>query len=331
MAGQFAVRSLSVGTFEEPGYAVFWMAGEPAWVSLRLQLILIEGDGIRALVNTALPDDLSGLRAEYPSMMWGPDGAKGAIVRSPAELQEAALASAGVTPADITHVILTPIVRYTTETLDAFPNATIAMSKAGWIRYHTTHRHPHDSRRAFSEEDLVHLVTDWWPRVRLLEDEDELAPGLRTWQCGVHHRSTLVVEVDTPGRGRRDQRRLVRVRERRGRELAAARAQRELRGDVPDQRPRPAHGRPSRAAVRPPGVRALPGRGHLSRAGGGMRPAGSRVSATRLLVRGGSRPDLATRGESHRVAAFQLLRGRNGVARRRFAATTLLTRRNARE
>ena len=76
-AGEYAVRSLSVGTFEEPGYAVFWMAGEPDWVSLRLQLILIEGDGIRALVNTALPDDLSGLRAEYPRTDVGPGRREG--------------------------------------------------------------------------------------------------------------------------------------------------------------------------------------------------------------------------------------------------------------
>lgn len=195
---EYRVRSLSVGTFEEPGHAVYWMAKEPAWVTLRLQLILIEGDGIRALVNTALPDDLSALRAEYPAMMWGPDGAKGAIVRGPEEYQHRALAAAGVRPEDITHVILTPIVRYTTETLDAFPNAQVAMSKQGWIHYHTTHRHPHNSRRAFSRDTLVHLVTDWWDRVVLLEDEHELAPGLRTWQCGVHHRSTVVVEVDTP-------------------------------------------------------------------------------------------------------------------------------------
>ena len=43
----------------------------------------------------------------------------------------------------------------------------------------------------------MHLVTDWWERVSLLEDEHEIAPGLRTWFSGVHHRSSLVVEVDT--------------------------------------------------------------------------------------------------------------------------------------
>jgi hypothetical protein len=194
---QYTVRSLGIGTFEEPGYAVFWQRNEPEWVTLRLQLILIEGGGIRALVNTALPDDLSALHAEYPAMMWASEGTRGAIVRTPEELQRAALAAAGVTPEDITHVILTPIVRYTTDTLADFPNAMIAMSRRGWVHFQTTHRHPHDSRGAFARDTLVHLVTDWWDRVRLLEDEDEVAPGLRTWFSGVHHRSTMVVEADT--------------------------------------------------------------------------------------------------------------------------------------
>ena len=199
MSPQYAVRSLSVGTFEEPGYSVFWQRNDPEWVSLRLQLFLIEGNGIRALVNTALPDDLSKLQAEYPTaLMWRPDAEHGPIRRTPEELQRPALAAAGVTPEDITHVILTPIARYTTDTLGEFPNAKICMLRAGWVHFQTMHRHPHDSRGAFSRETLTHLVTDWWDRVVLLEDEDEVAPGLGTWFCGVHHRSTMVVEVDTP-------------------------------------------------------------------------------------------------------------------------------------
>lgn len=195
---EYTVRSISVGTFEEPGYAVFWMRPEPDWVTLRLQLVLIEGGGIRALVNTALPDDLAALHAEFPNaLMWQPEGVRGGTVRRPDELQRPALAAAGVTPDDITHVILTPIVRYTTDTLAEFPNAKICLLKSGWVHYQTTHRHPHDSRGAFSRDTLVHLVTDWWDRVVLLDDEDEIAPGLRTWFSGVHHRSTMVVEADT--------------------------------------------------------------------------------------------------------------------------------------
>jgi hypothetical protein len=195
---EYGVRSISVGTFEEPGPAVFWMQRFDEWISLRLQLVLIRGSGRTVLVNTALPDDLSGLHAEFPTaLMWQPPGQRGATIRRPDELQVPALAAAGVAPEDVTDIILTPIVRYTTETLDAFPNARIHMSKRGWIHFHTTHSHPHDHRGAFPRDTLVHLVTDWWDRVSLLEDEHEIAPGLRTWHSGVHHRSSLVVEVDT--------------------------------------------------------------------------------------------------------------------------------------
>ena len=96
-------------------------------------------------------------------------------------------------------MILTPIVRYTTETLGRVPERHDRHVEGGLDPL--PHDAPPPARLAAApspRSDLVHLVTDWWPRVRLLEDEDELAPGLRTWQCGVHHRSTLVVEVDTP-------------------------------------------------------------------------------------------------------------------------------------
>ena len=196
----YAVRSLSVGTFEEPGYAVYWQRAEPQWVPLRLQLLLIEGHGVRALVNTAVPDDVQELHRQFPqALLWQPEGVRGGIVRRrPDELQQPALAAAGLSTDDVTHVILTPIVRYTTTTLGEFRNAQICMLRAGWIHYHTTHRHPHDKRAAFSADTLTHLVTDWWHRVRLLDDEDEIAPGLRTWFAGVHHRSTMVIEIDTP-------------------------------------------------------------------------------------------------------------------------------------
>jgi hypothetical protein len=195
---RYAVRSISVGTFEEPGPAVFWMRRFDEWITLRLQLMLIEAGGRRVLVNTALPYDLAPLHAEFPkALMWQPPGVRGATIRTPEESQRPALAAAGLRPEDVTDIILTPIVRYTTATLEEFPNARIHLSKRGWIHFHTTHEHPHDSRAAFAPSVLVHLVTDWWDRVALLEDEHEIAPGLRTWHSGVHHRSSLVVEVDT--------------------------------------------------------------------------------------------------------------------------------------
>ena len=65
---EYGVRSISVGTFEEPGPAVFWMQRFDEWISLRLQLMLIRGAGRTVLVNTGLPDDLSGLQGLAISM-----------------------------------------------------------------------------------------------------------------------------------------------------------------------------------------------------------------------------------------------------------------------
>jgi hypothetical protein len=95
-------------------------------------------------------------------------------------------------------VIVTPFQLYTTGNIPLFENAEICLSKRGWVHYHTTHDHPHDARwNSISQDVLVHLVTDAWDRVRLLEDEDEVVPGVRTWFSGTHHRASVAVEVDT--------------------------------------------------------------------------------------------------------------------------------------
>jgi len=49
----------------------------------------------------------------------------------------------------------------------------------------------------FPPDVLIALVTRCWERVRLLADEDQVAPCIRTWWAGVHHRASVVVEIDT--------------------------------------------------------------------------------------------------------------------------------------
>src|SRR5262249_50681947 len=48
-----------------------------------------------------------------------------------------------------------------------------------------------------SDRVLTYLVTKAWPRVRLLEDEDQILPGIKVWFAGVHHRSTMAVSIQT--------------------------------------------------------------------------------------------------------------------------------------
>jgi hypothetical protein len=42
-----------------------------------------------------------------------------------------------------------------------------------------------------------YLQNDGWDKLRLLDDEDEVMPGITTFWAGVHHRSSIAVCVNT--------------------------------------------------------------------------------------------------------------------------------------
>ncbi len=192
---EHAVRILEMGRMEVPGPQVFWMADWERWLTLAFNVLLIESEGVRALVNTGPPDDPSDWRAHVRSML----GERASFERRPEQHLLRQLDNLGIDPTSITHVIVTPFTLYSTSGIPWFANAEICLSRTGWLHFHTTHDHPRNVRWAtLSREVLHHLVIDAWDRVRLLHDEDEVMPGLRTWWAGTHHRASLAVEIDTP-------------------------------------------------------------------------------------------------------------------------------------
>lgn len=190
----YSVHLLPLGRADVPGPELFWMSSFAEWHTLLFQSALIRGDGVTAIVNTGPARDLEPMNAHWEKVL----GAQARMRRAPGEFVVDQLAAHDLTPDDITHVVLTPLQLYTVSNVPLFRNAQICIAHRGWVHFHTTHAHPHDNRATSIPDDvLVHLVTEAWPRVRLLADEDELAPGLRTWWSGVHHRASVVVEVDT--------------------------------------------------------------------------------------------------------------------------------------
>jgi len=194
-APSYRLEMVPVGRSEVPGPELLWMRAWDEWRELCFQVALIRGGGRVVLVNTGPAEDLSAMNAQWAGFL----GERAAMRREPGEFVVDALASRGVAPEDVTDVVLTPLQLYTVSNVPRFERATIHLAKRGWVHFHTTHAHPHDDRDASLPPDvLAHLVGPAWPRVHLLEDEDEIAPGIRTWWAGGHHRASLVVEVDTP-------------------------------------------------------------------------------------------------------------------------------------
>jgi hypothetical protein len=178
-----------------PGWEIFWMDPHAADEPLALLGIVIRSGPNVVLVNCGPdPADLPRLNAK-----WAGFDPRHQVTIRPEEQLDAALASAGVTRADITHVIATPFQGYALGNMLAFPNAQLCLSRVGWIDFHAPRwrPHPHDDRWfCIPEPVLVGLVTHAWDRVRLVHDE-EIVPGVDTIWTGVHHRSTLAVRIQT--------------------------------------------------------------------------------------------------------------------------------------
>ena len=193
-AGEWRLELLPQGRGDIPGPELFWMRDFDKWYELCFQVVLIRGHDRVILVNTGPAEDLTPMNEQWAGFL----GERAALRRGEREFLIDALADRGVTPEQVTDIILTPLQLYTVSNVTRFPNANIWISKRGWVHFHTTHDHPHDDRdTCLPPEVLQYLVGPAWPRVRLLEDEDEVAPGVRTWWAGTHHRASVVVEVET--------------------------------------------------------------------------------------------------------------------------------------
>lgn len=180
-----------------PGPEVFWMAHFGEFLPLHINVVLLQGEGHNILINCGPPDDAIDQMNDTWRNELGPQTqlttlGPHAILR--------VLGEWDLAPADIDTIVLTPLQAYAVGGVDLFPCATVCISRTGWVDLFAP-RH-YDPRRMMAVPDrlLQYLLFRAWParRVRLLQDEDTIYPGLRTWWAGTHHRSSLVVEAKTP-------------------------------------------------------------------------------------------------------------------------------------
>lgn len=179
-----------------PGPEVFWMDHFGDWLDLSIHCLIIRGEGRTVLVNTGPPQDY----LDRMNAVWREElGEKSQMTISPDQTIDAILTRHQITPDAVDAVVLTPLQAYAVGNVDRFPNAQICISRTGWVdlfapRFFDARRH-----MAVPDRLLQYLLFDAWPagRVRLLENEDTVFPGIRTWWAGTHHRSSLAIEVDT--------------------------------------------------------------------------------------------------------------------------------------
>ena len=193
----YTVRAIKVGQSWVPRPEVFWMEGFGEWELLYFIVYLIQGGGKNVLVNTGPPQDLTELNTAWLNFFKDP---RAQMVREEHERIQNALQALGLSPDDIHYVIITPIQAYATANIPMFRNATICISRKGWIEdFQAPYYHLHVPRHLRLPPEVNHyLQNEGWEKLRLLEDEDEVLPGITTSWVGVHHRSSIAVKVRTP-------------------------------------------------------------------------------------------------------------------------------------
>lgn len=182
---------------EVPGPEVFWMGAFDQWLPLSIHGLIIRGEGRTILVNTGPPVDY----LEHMNAVWREELGPRSQMRVDPEMRiEAVLDRHRIRPEAVDCVIVTPLQAYAIGNVDRFPNAEICISRTGWIdlfapRFFDPRRH-----MAVPDRILAHLLFDAWParRVRLVDDEAIICPGLSTFWTGTHHRSSMAVVVETP-------------------------------------------------------------------------------------------------------------------------------------
>jgi len=192
----YSVQAFNLGTYWVPGPEVYWMDCWNQREEMNSIVYLIRGGGNNILVNTGPPQDLTILNEAWLKFFGFPEAQ---ITRTEAQLPQNILRAEWLTPEDITHVIVTPLQAYASANIPLFRNATICISRRGWIEdFQAPYYHLHVPRHLRIPPDVNHyLQNEGWEKVRLLADEEEILPGIRTFWAGVHHRSSLAVCVET--------------------------------------------------------------------------------------------------------------------------------------
>ena len=191
----YTVDVLKMAEAEVPGPEVFWMSHWDKWETLFFQMVLIRGEGRTAIINTGPPADLTEINQAWRGFA----GTRCQLKRTEEERPLNALARMGVDPEQVDYVLLTPLQAYATSNIPLFPNAKICFSRRGWIEdIMAPLPHLHVPRPlCIPNEVLKHLLFDAWDRVRLLDDEEEIFPGVHSWWAGTHHRSSVVYSINT--------------------------------------------------------------------------------------------------------------------------------------
>jgi hypothetical protein len=197
----YKITALKMADTHVPSAEIYWMTKLFQWEPLCFWAFLIENKDRKILLNSGFPKDYSILREFWRTWAIAATGQEGHL---PLLTEEnwivQALAKRQVHPEQIDEVIITPLTSYATGGMDQFPRARLWVSQHGWEDF--TKPDPEIPQLPkdiiFPSHVLTWLQREAKERLHFLPDEKaECIPGIHSWFCGAHHRSSMAFVVKT--------------------------------------------------------------------------------------------------------------------------------------
>jgi len=192
----YSLRVLYAARQKSPSCVWYYIGKVGEWRDLYFYYWLIRGGGENVLVDTGVPfnkpEDFEILNRSHQYVHED-------CVHPPEHVTEPpeALAKAGLTPEDITKVLVTSTSTYATGNIEMFVNADVYISRLGWENVVMGDKMGlYEGRVFFAEATMAYLQGAGKARLHLVDDE-EILPGFRFWWTGVHHRGSMAVSVQT--------------------------------------------------------------------------------------------------------------------------------------
>jgi len=191
------VHICKIGRWEGiPGPELFWMSDFGKEYEIGLNAVIAVNDSGEIVVVNTGPDinDLDRLNKLWAA---GVSSRCHLAVEVPIEQH---LARLGYSISDVGTVLVTPLQAYSVGRVPDFLNARIGILRSGWEFFFSTryHPHPHDyPPNVIPPTVLQYLMYDAPERLLLLDNHEEMAPGLTVRFTGAHHRASMGISFQT--------------------------------------------------------------------------------------------------------------------------------------
>lgn len=195
MDDKYSVRVLEYGRADVRGPEVYWMSHWDEWVTLSFSSVLVRNTDRCVLINAGMSVADSALDTLWEAYSGHPR----ARMRFGTPIDQH-LASMGLSPEQITDLVISPFQSYALTDVRKFPEARIHLLRSGWANLtapppSSLHDQTQSRELSVPRQVMEYLMFDAWHRVNLLEDQDVIAPGITSLAVGVHHAESLALTI----------------------------------------------------------------------------------------------------------------------------------------